>query len=296
MSIYSDLHLLKTLKYFCTNQILNNLNINLESRKTSTVMSKTKKNHSKNVALLLVIVIGTFLLFSSPVIAGEVNIHWGYGGVENPTQWGSLSKDFALCELGKVQSPINIKDAVIGSPTSIKFDYKPSPLVTLNNGHTIQVNYAKGSTININGEKYSLIQFHFHTPSEHEINNKASALELHLVHRNTAGKLAVVGVLLNKGKANDLIEEVWNNIPEVGKTNTVSDHTINAVNLLPKGRAYYSYAGSLTTPPCSEDVKWHVLVEPMTVSEEQIETFTNMYPVDARPIQPINGRTIELHR
>jgi len=101
---------------------------------------------------------------------------------------------------------------------------------------------------------------------------------------------------LNKGKANDLIEEVWNNIPEVGKTNTVSDHTINAVNLLPKGRAYYSYAGSLTTPPCSEDVKWHVLVEPMTVSEEQIETFTNMYPVDARPIQPINGRTIELHR
>ncbi|MCA6605589.1 MAG: carbonic anhydrase family protein, partial [Pseudanabaena sp. M007S1SP1A06QC] len=131
---------------------------------------------------------------------------------------------------------------------------------------------------------------------EHEINNKASALELHLVHRNTAGKLAVVGVLLNKGKANDLIEEVWNNIPEVGKTNTVSDHTINAVNLLPKGRAYYSYAGSLTTPPCSEDVKWHVLVEPMTVSEEQIETFTNMYPVDARPIQPINGRTIELHR
>jgi len=111
-------------------------------------MSKTKKNHSKNVALLLVIVIGTFLLFSSPVIAGEVNIHWGYGGVENPTQWGSLSKDFALCELGKVQSPINIKDAVISSPTSIKFDYKPSPLVTLNNGHTIQVNYAKGSTIN----------------------------------------------------------------------------------------------------------------------------------------------------
>lgn len=259
-------------------------------------MNKLKKKHNQNLALLLAIAIGTFLPLSSPAFAEEVHTHWGYGGAENPTQWGSLKKDFVLCETGREQSPINIKNAVVSSPANISFDYKPSPLVVVNNGHTIQVNYAKGSAVTINGEKFSLIQFHFHTPSEHEINNKASALELHLVHRNEAGKLAVVGVLLNKGKANAVIEEVWNNIPEVGKTNTISDRLINAANLLPKSRSYYSYAGSLTTPPCSEGVKWNLLVEPMTVSEEQIETFAKIYQVDARPVQPTNGRNIELHR
>ena len=168
--------------------------------------------------------------------------------------------------------------------------------MVINNGHTIQVNYAQGSSVTINGEKFSLLQFHFHTPSEHTINNKASALELHLVHRNEVGKLAVIGILLNEGKANTLIEEVWKNIPATGKTNTVSDRLINAANLLPKGRSYYSYSGSLTTPPCSEGVKWNVFVEPITVSAEQIEAFEKIYQVDARPIQPTNSRIIKLHR
>ncbi len=232
----------------------------------------------------------------SPVLASETAPHWGSGGAENPTQWGSLNKDFALCEAGRDQSPINIKNAVESTPAKISFDYKSSPLVVVNNGHTIQVNYEKGSTVTINGEKYALLQFHFHTPSEHEINDKAAAMELHLVHRNEAGKLAVLGVMLNKGKANALIEEVWQNIPATGKTNAVSDRLINAANLLPKSMAYYSYDGSLTTPPCSEGVKWNVFVEPMTISEEQIAAFEKIYQVDARPIQSANGRTVQLHR
>lgn len=126
-------------------------------------------------------------------------------------------------------------------------------------------------------------------------------MELHLVHRNEAGQLAVVGVLLNSGTTNSLIEEVWKNIPAAGKTNTVSDRLINASSLLPSrksyySKSYYSYAGSLTTPPCSEGVKWNVFVEPMTASKEQIETFTKIYQVDARPIQPTNRRIIQLHR
>ena len=148
----------------------------------------------------------------------------------------------------------------------------------------------------INDEKYELVQFHFHTPSEHEINNKAAAMELHLVHRNEAGKLAVVGVMLTKGKENSLIKEIWENIPATGKTNTVSNIKINAANLLPSSKSYYSYTGSLTTPPCSEGVKWNVFVEPITVSEEQIEAFEKIYQVDARPIQPTNRRAIQLHR
>jgi carbonic anhydrase len=259
-------------------------------------MNSLNKNHGKILLLLLAIAIGTLFPLSTSAVAGEGAPHWGYGGAENPTQWGSLSKDFAVCESGRDQSPINIKDAVEGNPAKINFDYKSSPLVVVNNGHTIQVNYAQGSSITINGEKFSLLQFHFHTPSEHNINDKASAMELHLVHRSESGQLAVVGVMLTKGKANSLIEEVWKNIPNTGKTSTVSDLMINATNLLPRSKAYFSYAGSLTTPPCSEGVKWNVFVEPITVSDEQVEVFEKIYQVDARPIQSTNGRDIQLHR
>ena len=259
-------------------------------------MNLLNKNYVKNVMLLFAIAIVATLLMSAPVLAAVGSPNWSYGGVENPTQWGKLSTDFALCELGKDQSPINIKNAVEDSPAKIDFDYKPSPLVVANNGHTIQVNYAQGSTVTINGEKYSLLQFHFHTPSEHNINDKASAMELHLVHRNEAGKLAVVGVMLNQGSLNPLIAEIWKQIPDVGETKTVSDRLINASNLLPSKKSYFSYAGSLTTPPCSEGVSWNLLVEPITVSKEQVETFAKIYQVDARPLQPINGRTVQLHR
>lgn len=257
-------------------------------------MNKNKKSSYKSRGLLLAIAASTLLTLAPSVLAGEGAPHWGYGGAGNPTQWGSISKDFAACELGRDQSPINLENAIASKPANISFDYKPSPLSVVNNGHTIQVNYAEGSTVTIDGQKYALLQFHFHTPSEHAVNAKASAMELHLVHRNAAGQLAVVGVMLNKGKANPLIEEVWQNIPASGKTNTVSDRLIDASGLLPIRKAYYSYDGSLTTPPCSEGVKWNVFVEPMTISEEQIEAFEKLYQVDARPLQPINGRKVLL--
>jgi carbonic anhydrase len=160
----------------------------------------------------------------------------------------------------------------------------------------VQVNYQPGSTIKINGEEYELLQFHFHTPSEHTINGKASALEMHLVHRNAKNQLAVVGVMMEKGATNPLIEQIWQHIPTVGKTNVVKNSTINATKLLPNNKAYFSYAGSLTTPPCSENVKWNVLIEPIQVSEKQIEAFQSLYQVNARPVQPINGRIIEFHQ
>lgn len=263
-------------------------------------MNLLNKSYVKNVGLLFAIAILSFslslLLISTPILAASGTPHWSYGGSENPTQWGKLSNDFALCELGRDQSPINIQHAVEDNSAKINFDYKPSPLVVVNNGHTIQVNYAQGSTVTINGEKYALLQFHFHTPSEHEINDKASAMELHLVHRNELGQLALVGVMLNQGKSNPLIAEIWKQIPAIGETNTVSDRMINAASLLPNKKAYFSYNGSLTTPPCSEGVSWNIFVEPITVSEDQIETFANIYQVDARPLQPINGRTVQLHR
>lgn len=245
--------------------------------------------------LVFAIVINTLWLITPSAIAAA-NVQWRYGGSENPTQWGKLSEDFVLCELGKAQSPINISNAIAGKPENIGFDYQPSPLVVINNGHTIQVKYEKGSKVTIDGKKYELLQFHFHTPSEHYINGQASPMELHLVHQNALGQLAVVGMMIKQGALNPVISEVWKHIPDVGETSEVADRLINAADLLPEQKSYFSYDGSLTTPPCSEGVKWNIFVEPIAISKEQIEAFEQIYQVDARPVQAINNRVVELHR
>lgn len=245
---------------------------------------------------LFISMLGALVSFPGATLAGEAAPKWSYGGAENPTQWGRLGHDFATCEVGKNQSPIDIRNPVPGSPAKVEFNYAPSPLTVVNNGHTIQVNYQPGSTVSINGEKYELLQFHFHTPSEHEISGKAAAMELHFVHRNQKGQLAVVGVLMNEGPTNPTIDAIWKHIPKTKGTNTVKGLTINAASLLPKSTTYFSYAGSLTTPPCSENVRWNVLAEPIQVSAEQIAAFESLYQVNARPTQPINGRAIELHK
>ncbi|MEA5567222.1 carbonic anhydrase family protein [Anabaena sp. UHCC 0399] len=257
-------------------------------------MNLINKKWCKNILVFVTFFIGLITIPSVQTFAGEGTPDWGYGGAANPTQWAQISHDFALCELGRDQSPINLVSAIKEKLQPIFFNYKPTPLVVVNNGHTLQVNYAPGSTITINGEKYTLLQFHFHTPSEHTIGGKAAAMELHLVHRNDAGQLSVVGIMMKEGAANRLINEIWQYIPAVGETKTVS-RTINAAAFLPNTKAYFSYPGSLTTPPCSEGVRWNVLVEPITVSKEEISIFQKLYQVNARPIQPVNGRVIELH-
>ncbi|MEB3211008.1 MAG: carbonic anhydrase family protein [Leptolyngbyaceae bacterium] len=244
---------------------------------------------------LILFVLGELIAFSLQIDAQETSPHWSYGGEANPTHWGRLGNDFASCEVGRDQSPIDIDDAVVGSPPAIEFNYSSVPLVVVNNGHTIQVNYAEGSTVRIGGDEYDLLQFHFHTPSEHTAAGHASAMELHLVHRNEAGELAVVGILLEQGSGHPVIETVWEHIPTEVGMNEVASVAISASDLLPESIAYFSYTGSLTTPPCSEGVRWVVMKEPVEVSEEQIAAFEGLYQVNARPTQPTNGRIIELH-
>lgn len=219
---------------------------------------------------------------------------WGYEGAFDPTQWSELSSEFESCQLGRNQSPINLNITDEGEPDEIKFNYQPTIVEVVNNGHTIEVEgYKSGNTVSIEGEVYQLVQFHFHTPSEHRINNQSSAMELHLVHRNETGKLAVVGVEIEAGEENTAIALIWNAIPDnKADRNSI---TIDAASLLPEDRTFVSYAGSLTTPPCSEKVSWNLLLEPIEVSPKQIETFQNLYPYNARPIQPLNGRSIKLH-
>jgi carbonic anhydrase len=250
----------------------------------------------KYLSIAAVSILVSIAILLSPLVlfADGVQPDWGYSGHKSPTEWGKLSPGYTKCELGAEQSPIDIKNTTKGSSAPITFNYKSSPLVVVNNGHTIQANYAAGSSMTVDGEKYELLQFHFHTPSEHHIAGKVSAIEVHLVHRNAVGKLAVVGVMMNRGKEHPLIAKVWQAIPPFGKMMTVKNVAINAANLLPVNRSYYSYAGSLTTPPCTEGVKWHVLTTAISLSPKQIDRFKDLYPVDARPIQLLGDRKIEL--
>ncbi|AFY58082.1 carbonic anhydrase [Rivularia sp. PCC 7116] len=217
--------------------------------------------------------------------------NWGYIGKEGPENWGNLSSDFEVCQLGKTQSPLNLESAVDANLPPLKIDYKESPLRIINNGHTIQVNYQQGSTLNLDGETYELLQFHFHHPSEHKVKGEALPMELHLVHKNEKGALAVVGVFLKEGKANPTLQKVWKAMPrKQGREKIISNVSINASELLPENQDYYRYFGSLTTPPCSETVNWIVLKEPVIISSQQVQQFAKVFPMNARPVQLVKRR------
>ena len=222
--------------------------------------------------------------------------HWSYGKHGGPAEWGELDQAFASCQLGKVQSPIDIRGARAADLPQIKFDYKPAPLKLIDNGHTIQVNYAPGSTIDVGGTRYELLQFHFHHPSEEKIDGKAHAMVAHLVHKGSDGALAVVAVLLDAGQDNPTLHAVWSHLPKQKDKEIAAPTSIDATALLPADRGYYTFAGSLTTPPCSEGVRWFVLKTPMTLAASEVTAFAKLYPMNARPTQPLNGRAVEATR
>ncbi|HEX5864651.1 MAG TPA: carbonic anhydrase family protein [Casimicrobiaceae bacterium] len=247
----------------------------------------------------LAILVGVALAIGAVGSYAAEGGHWTYAGATGPAKWGSLEKGFALCKLGTTQSPIDIPDADArkGDLPGLLFNYKPSPLKIVDNGHTIQVDYAPGSFVTVAGKRYELVQFHFHRPSEEKINGKSHDMVAHLVHRDADGKLAVVAVLLDAGKESRLIKTLWDNLPqEKGKEKVVEALKINAVELLPENKGYYTFTGSLTTPPCSESVTWFVLKTPVQVSDDGIARFARSYPMNARPVQPLNGRDIQATR
>ncbi|MBF0538263.1 MAG: carbonic anhydrase family protein [Nitrospirae bacterium] len=222
---------------------------------------------------------------------GEHAAHWSYEGKEGPEHWGEFSE---VCKTGKGQSPIDLPKEVKTPTKSIGFNYKPGPIKTLNNGHTIQVSVAPGSTVTIDGKRYELLQFHFHSPSEHEVGGIPYDMELHLVHKNDKGELAVVGVFMKEGKENPVVKAIWYNLSDkVGVEKPVEGLKLNPADLLPADYTLYRYSGSLTTPPCSEKVSWNVLKANIEVSKEQKEKFLSVIGKNARPIQPVNERTIE---
>jgi carbonic anhydrase len=252
--------------------------------------------HSRR-AFLAVCAASLSLLASVAVAVGD-SAHWDYEGSSGPSKWGSLDQKYRSCALGRAQSPIAISDAtaVKMDLPPIEFHYQSSTLKIIDNGHTIQVNYEPGSFITVGPRQYALVQFHFHRPSEEELNGRHYDMVAHLVHQDGEGRLAVVAVLLTAGRANSLISSLWEHLPMVKQTETRANLKINLADLLPPNLAYYTYHGSLTTPPCSEGVTWFVLRDPTSISSNQIDRFSKLYSMNARPLQPPNARQVTTTR
>lgn len=221
------------------------------------------------------------------------DVHWAYAGDTGPESWGRLKPEFQQCMLGKRQSPIDIRDGIAVQLDPIQFDYRPSGFRVIDNGHTVQVNVEPGNGIVVQGRRYELLQFHFHRPSEERINGRQFEMVAHLVHKDPDGKLAVVAVLMDQGKGHPLIQQVWNNLPLEKNIEQAGMVQMDLSLLLPEQRQYYTYMGSLTTPPCSEGVLWMVMKSPATMSREQIAIFGKLYPMNARPVQSASGRLIK---
>ena len=252
-------------------------------------------NHSKRLALLVTLVFAvllTALLMNT--LAEET--HWGYAGDEGPSYWGELSSDYTLCADGSAQSPIDISDAIELDLVDIEFRYGDTANNIFNNGHTIQVNVDEGSSIVYNGIAYNLLQFHFHNPSEHTIDGQATAMEIHFVHQDpNSGTLAVVGIMLTEGESdNEAYAAVFDHLPaEAGEPEARGD-ALSLATLLPQSRTFYTYQGSLTTPPCSEIVRWLLLDTPIELSAAQIEAFAAIHQGNARPVLPRGKRDLLL--
>ena len=228
----------------------------------------------------------------------ENHTHWGYTGDEGPAKWGNLDSSFAACKTEKLQSPINIveskaKKAKANPNFAIEDSYASKARDIVNNGHTLQVGFDNAGALGFNNKSYELVQLHFHTPSENQINDKAYPAEVHLVHKDTDGNLLVVGVFIQDGEQNGALEALLKATPKkLNDTKPLKLKGISLSTLLPSKSAYYTFQGSLTTPPCSGNVTWVVMKDTIQASAKQLEQLGAILKQNARPIQPINGRVV----
>ena len=224
-------------------------------------------------------------------------VHWGYHGEAGPAHWGDLDKKFILCKIGRNQSPVDIRDRYAvdarGLP-NLDVVYGIPQFAIINNGHTVQVNYPVGNSyIKLNNHRYELLQFHFHTPSEHQLGGFNYPMEMHLVHRDGDGHLAVIGILFKEGAFNPELQKVIQHLPkEVGKVFRHKGVKLDLRHFFPADTRFYKYSGSLTTPPCSEGVWWMVFRQPIEAAPEQLAAMEKVLGANNRPVQPLYARTL----
>jgi carbonic anhydrase len=225
------------------------------------------------------------------------DVHWSHHpGEHGPENWQNLCSGFSACG-GKHQSPIDIDTQTVIKDSTLKapvFHYQTSPVDIVNNGHTVQFNIQGDNTANLNGKYYKLLQFHYHSLSEHEIDHKHFPLEVHFVHKNTDTDYAVLGVMFKEGKNNLLFDKYLDKFPVKKGEYKAENEQIDLISLLPQNKSYYLYNGSLTTPPCSEVVTWYVLKTPIEASKEQLEKFSKILDNNYRPVMPLNDRKVRL--
>ena len=218
---------------------------------------------------------------------------WSYEGESGPEKWGELSHDYALCKTGRMQSPIDLGASDLEGKLAVSATYRPGPLTVLNNGHTVQVNFPAGSTLTSGISRYKLVQVHFHTPSEETIYGVHYPMVAHFVHTDHAGNLAVLGVLFEEGAPNRELDKLIKAAPEhEAAPSTHANTSFDPARLLPQDLSVYRFEGSLTTPPCSEGVRWHVATHPVSASASQIAALHAILGDNARPTQPRHGRLV----
>ena len=219
--------------------------------------------------------------------------HWNYEGTTGPDQWGDVDAESKVCSVGGQQSPIDIIGSIKAQLPPLRIAWRKTVDTIVNNGHTIELNAGQGNALSFGSGPYSLLQFHFHHPSEHLIGGKRFAMEAHFVHAHASGALAVVAVLMVAGKPHPVFSKIIATMPTHEDETVKADPAINPNGLLPRGRlAYYRYPGSLTTPPCSETVEWLLLAEPIEVADADITAFAKVYEMNARPVQKVNRRAV----
>ncbi len=252
--------------------------------------------NTKRLRMILIVCSAFMFMTAVEVISQHEDPHWGYEG--EAADWGKLSPKWSVCTKGQNQSPIELDK----TSNEMKANFKPARLKiiqqtpitdAINNGHTIQVNYKEGDTLTIGEEQFQLLQHHFHSPSEHTVRGKHYPMEMHFVHKSADGKLAVIGVFIEKGNHNSAFDSIWSNLPKSkGMKSNFENVAVDISKLLPSAKTTYRYNGSLTTPSCSEDVKWIVMQSPIQLSEKQIQAFQNIINRNNRPVQPLNGRPV----
>lgn len=244
------------------------------------------------LSFLLIISFFSFTIAQDKEHSGGHDIvHWSYKGETGPLHWGDLKSEYEGCKTGKSQTPINLTDAYKSQLGKLKYSYSDQSLSILNNGHTVQINFKPGGSLIIDELKFELLQYYFHTPSEHVVNGKHYPMEMHLVHMNTNKELGVMGLFFIEGNKNIELQKILDNAPKkINAEKLVSSVTVNPSAFFPYKMDYYHYFGSLTTPPCTEGVSWIVLKNQVEASKEQIEKMESILGENARPVQSLNKR------
>ncbi|HKF52069.1 MAG TPA: carbonic anhydrase family protein [Candidatus Acidoferrales bacterium] len=244
--------------------------------------------------MVAIVILGVVFVPTAP--HAQWKTPWSYAGKDGPSQWANLDPAYAACN-GKEQSPIDIRNSVKADLPVLRFEFKSGPLNIINNGYTaVRVDYApgNGNVVTVSDKRYELTQFHFHHPSEEQIHGKPYDMVIHFMLKGSDGKVAGVAILVKAGEANATVGELWKYMPRMaGKDHVIPGVEIDPEGLVPRDTAYYTYAGSVTAPPCTEGVTWFVLKTPVTVSHQQIDAFAKLYPHDVRPPQPLDGRIVK---